>query len=165
MTNTSHKQNIFLRMRPLHRIGISLLLAALTLVVTIEKDLSPNLRLMTWWDVFALTYILTCWIVFFQRSTLQIRNVARQEDGSRFFVLLVVTVASIASMVTVLLLVLSKKSPQQSEAYILPLAITGMLLSWFMVHTTFTLHYAHLYYNDDEDDHRKHAEGLSFPAE
>lgn len=150
-------------MRPLQRVGISFFLAALTFLVIMRSDIYPLLRLMIVWDVFALTYIITCWIVFFKRSTLQIRSVARQEDGSRIFVLSVVMLASLASMVAVLVLILSKDA--QQETFYMPVAIAGMLLSWFMVHTTFAFHYAHLYYNDDKQNPQKHAEGLCFPDE
>jgi uncharacterized membrane protein len=163
MTKANEQENIFSKMRPLHRVGISLFAAALTFVVIIKSDIYPLLRLMIVWDVFALTYIVTCWIVFFKRSTLQIRNVARQEDGSRVFVLSVLMLASLASMVAVLVLILSKDA--QQESFYMPGAIAGMLLSWLIVHTTFAFHYAHLYYNDDKQNPQKHAEGLCFPNE
>jgi uncharacterized membrane protein len=44
-------------------------------------------------------------------------------------------------------------------------AIAGMFLSWFLVHTTFSMRYAHLYYGDDNKKHiDKKGAGLEFPG-
>lgn len=43
--------------------------------------------------------------------------------------------------------------------------ISSMLLSWFLVHTTFAIRYAHIYYGDSEEDADTHAGGLEFPKE
>ena len=165
MATIKNSENIFLKMHPLHRILISLMLSAVVFFLVRESHLNPLLQAMLLWDVFAFSYIITCWIVFFKRSTLQIRNVAQQQDGSRVFVFLLIMVASFASMLTVLLLILSKEVSQTSGSYYLPIVIAGMLLSWFMVHTTFAFHYTHLYYDKHKTNPKKHAEGLCFPEE
>ena len=67
-------------------------------------------------------------------------------------------------MVTVLLLIVSKQTSTDA-AFNLAVTVTSILLSWLMVHTTFTFHYAHLYYDDHENDSSRHAEGLDFPSE
>jgi uncharacterized membrane protein len=159
------KGNIFLRMHPLHRILISLILTILTFVIARGSEISNLMVSMLLWDVFAFTYILTSWIVFFTCSTEQIRKEASKEDGSRIFVFLVILISSFASMLNVLLLIINKNETNSSISVLLPLAIVGMVLSWIIVHTTFGFHYAHKYYNDDIAESGKHAEGLSFPNE
>jgi uncharacterized membrane protein len=119
---------------------------------------------MVLWDVFALSYIITSWIVFFTSSITHITKRARQDDGSRFFVFLIVVFSSFACMVTVLLLIISKDAAHISKAIYLPVIVSGMLLSWTIVHTTFGFHYAHLYYDNDEGTEKK-AAGLNFPEE
>ena len=47
----------------------------------------------------------------------------------------------------------------------MPVAVSNMLLSWVLVHTTFCFHYAHLYYDDSKDSTEIHAGGLDFPEE
>jgi uncharacterized membrane protein len=39
-----------------------------------------------------------------------------------------------------------------------------MLFSWILIHTIFTLRYAHIYYGDDENKPDIHAGGLIFPG-
>ncbi len=120
------------------------------------------------WDVFAFCYTVAGWVVFFLLSPTAIRNNAQKEDGSRLFVFFIIVVASFASMFTVLLLMLTKASfSGQGNGFglFLLVAISGMLLSWLMVHTTFSFHYAHMYYSDDDTDKKQHAGGLEFPKE
>jgi len=67
-------------------------------------------------------------------------------------------------MVMVALLILSPQSTEAKTMYLI-IAISGILLSWGMVHTTFCFHYAHMYYDDARNNSEKHAAGLDFPSE
>ncbi|NSL90027.1 DUF1345 domain-containing protein [Chitinophaga sp. Mgbs1] len=138
------------------------LLMLLVLLLFPHSIRNPLVYYMLLWDVFALSYIATGWIVFFKRPVTGIREWARVDDGSRLFVTVIVLIASFSSMVTILLLMLSHG---EDGGMYLPVSVTGMLASWFMVHTTFTFHYANLYYDDDKLDNTKHAGGLEFPDE
>lgn len=154
-----HFTNTLLFTHPTYKMLISLGLALLTFFFTRNAISNPLVLYMLLWDVFALTYIAVSWTVFFFRPPEQIRKVAREDDGSRLFVFFIILVAAFSSMFTVLLLMLN------AGDFYIPVAVGGMLLSWAMVHTTFTVHYAHLYYDDAVGDNTKHAEGLSFPKE
>ena len=157
--------NIFLRMRPLTRLMISLLLATIVFLLIMNIDLAVLVKIMIAWAAFALSFIVTSWIVFFMRTTTEIREHSREEDGSRLYVLLLILLTSFASLFTVLLLMLSGTAKDTPQIIYIPDAISGMLFSWVMVHTIFGFHYAHLYYANDTNDPTKHAEGLEFPKE
>jgi uncharacterized membrane protein len=159
------KGNIFLKLHPVHRVLISVGIAGIVYLLVQAAPLTPLIRLILLWDVFALVYNITCWIVFFRRPVEDIRKYASTEDGSRFFVFVVILLACFASMMMVLMLILSDESKQADKVLYIPVAIAGILLSWAMVHTMFTFHYAHIYYDDDENDEKKHAGGLEFPKE
>lgn len=165
MPTIKDSDNIFLRMHPLHRVLISVVLTVLTFFLIRKNVFDSSIILLILWDVFSCSYLITCWIVIFTRSVLQIREQAKKQDGSRFFVFAIIILSSFASMVTVLLLIISRDKALVPEAIYLPATITGMLFSWIMVHTTFCFHYAHLYYGDDTADPKKHLEGLEFPKE
>jgi uncharacterized membrane protein len=158
------QENIFLRLRPIHRLLIAFLFVLVTYLLVRKIIYDPLVMLMVLWDVFCLSILTTAWIFFFLCPPAQIRQIASKEDGSRFFVFVIVLVSSLASMVTVLFLVLSKSSSPDRGLYI-AVAIAGMLLSWIMVHTTFCFHYAYMYYGDDDIEPAMHAEGLEFPEE
>lgn len=158
---------LLVNMHPLQRVLVSLgfTLAVFLICFMLHVALHSLVFLALLWDIFAITYITTGWVVFYNRSTDQIRTWARVDDGSRAFVSITVVIASIASLVLMLLLMLSKELTGLSQAMYLPVAVTGMLASWTMVHTTLTFHYANLYYDDDAKDNTRHAGGLIFPEE
>lgn len=120
---------------------------------------------MILWDTFSLVFCVQCLYIFFNRSTKEIRAYARQEDGSRVMVFILIVLACFASMLMVLLLMLSTDSQQAGMLVYLPVAVAGILLSWTMVHCEFAIHYAHIYYDDAEDDSTRHTGGLEFPGE
>lgn len=159
--------SLFVRMHPVQRVLVSLGFTVLVYIVLLllKIEVHPLVLSAMLWDIFALSYITTGWIVFFNRTTDEIRTWARVDDGSRTFVTLTVVIASVASLVLVLLMMLSKELTGLSKVLYLPVAVSGMLASWAMVHTILTFHYTHLYYDDDENDSTKHAGGLEFPQE
>lgn len=165
----STKKNIahfIQQLHPLHRVLISMGLSAITFFCLQNTNLKELVMLVIIWDVYALSYCITSWIVFFARTCTQIRQHAREEDGSRIFVYLVIMLSSFASLFTVLLLISSEDIKVTTPYIYLPAAILGILLSWMMVHITFTFHYAHLFYDDDDEGNsHKHAGGLNFPNE
>ena len=156
--------NIFLRMHPLERISLSLGMSLIAFLVIRNSHLNWVLTVTVLWDAFALSFIVTSWVVFFTRSVGEIIKQANKDDGSRLFVLISILVTAFASMFTVLLLVISKDDSVDRQALTVLLSITGMIFSWVMVHTIFTFHYAHLYYDLGKNDTPGRA-GLEFPAE
>ena len=153
----------FVRSHPLQRIAIGIVLSGIVYFITRSIQLPGLLRTMLLWDVFALTYCVLTWLMFYSHNTEQIRKVARKEDGSRTLVFILILLACFASMLMVLLLILSKDTRQLYMDFYVPVAVAGILLSWFMVHTVFTIHYAYLYYDDAEGKVEAHAGGLEFP--
>ena len=93
-----------------------------------------------------------------------IRKQARKQDGSVIFVFALILVSSFASLLIVMLLIVSKNLKDISVWLYLPVAIAGMILSWILVHTIFTFHYAHIYYDNDRDPNQDDG-GLDFPEE
>ncbi len=150
-------------LRPSHRFMISLALAGLTFFIP-HGQLDPLLWAIIIWIVFAFTFTLSGWIIIFTSALDHIKKMAKTEDGSKAFVFVMVLVASFASLFTVALLLISDKGSSRSVLFI-PVVVTGMLVSWTMVHTMFTFHYAHMFYDHDEDPGKENAEGVDFPGD
>ena len=157
---------LLVNMHPVERVSVSigLTLLVFALFYFFKIPLNSLVLSVLLWDVFAVSYTATSWIVFFNRNADEIRVWARVDEGSRLFVLAVVIIAAIASLVIVLMMLLAKDLGTPTAIYI-PVAILGMLASWAMVHTTVGFHYADIYYDDDKTDSAKHAGGLTFPSE
>lgn len=147
-------------MHPIQRVLISVAVStAICFLLPLKIPLLSSLMLA--WAIFSLCYLILCWIVFIKRPVAEIRKKAKKDDGGVLFVFILIVVSSFASMFTVLLLMIAEKHTEHNILY-LPLAISGMMLSWIMVHSTYTFHYAHMYY--DDDDKGKDAGGLEFPG-
>ena len=158
-------QNIFHYFHPIHRIIIGVVFSAIAFLFLKNAGLDKRVLLTILWDVFAFTLVGTTWIIFVTRSTKDIRLIAQKEDGSLIYVLLIILISCFASMFAVLLLIISKETAKTPAMIYVPVAIVGMLLSWALLHTTFTTHYARLYYRGGENDAHNCERGLDFPSE
>jgi uncharacterized membrane protein len=159
------KENFWLRLTPTHRIVFAIAAGALVFILLDAFRLNVLLRLTFSWDVFAAILIALCWTVIVKRSTPRVRRFATREDGSRVYVFLIILISSFASMIAVLMLILSKSDSDEHHSLYLIATIAGMLFSWVIVHTTFTFHYAHMYYAHDEINPHQKVGGLDFPSE
>ena len=156
--------NLLLRMHPLQRILLSVLLAGVTLFF-IPGGTSFLIETMSVWIAFAFAYLFTGWLILYTRPIQEIKKEAKKDDGSKLFVFFMVLLSSIASIVIVLLLMISKSATDSEHGMFVFVSIAGILLSWFMVHTLYTFHYAHMYYDDAPGGNNKDAEGLEFPGD
>ncbi|MOA02399.1 hypothetical protein D3C78_1218500 [compost metagenome] len=156
---------ILLLRRPLYRILLSLLVAALVLLLSKNAINNSLVMVALLWDAFAFTFVGASWLVFATHSIQHIKTEAKTEDGSRVLVFALILISSFASMFIVLMLMLSDVSKSMPVAYYLPIVITAILMSWSLVHTVFTFHYANMFYDGDKQDHSKHLGGLDFPNE
>lgn len=165
MTSKNTHQNIFMKMHPLHRIGVSFILVLVAFFILPKERMDGLLIAMTLWVVFAGAYLAMSWIVLSKRSVEEIRKAAVDDDGSIVVVFIMILISSFASMFTVLLLMIStgQKDSGNNIADLL-ISVAGMMTSWFMIHTIFTFHYAHMFYDDAKESDKKAAEGLEFPG-
>ena len=122
-------------------------------------------RLMLGWDVFSFSLLSLYWYIFYTSKVTHIRTMAATEDTSRIVIFIVTLISATASMLAVILLLTTKHETYSLKVLHLFIAITGMTLSWSLVHTIFAVRYAHMYYADHETKSEAHAAGLDFPNE
>ena len=110
--------------------------------------------------------ILMCWVTIIYAHPREVKKIAKLQDSSRTFIFLFVVIASLVSMVAVLFLLKSGKQHSGHLDERVLLAISAVFISWWLVHTVFTLRYAHMYYDTDTDDGgTKPFGGLDFPGD
>ena len=161
-TKRTVNPNIFLRIHPLQRVLISLLTSLITFLCVYNNHFDWVLIIPMLWVTFALTFIIISVIIFFKLQVSDIEKRANDEDGSRLFVFISILLSSFASMLTVLLLMLSNTMRTQ-EALTVTISILGIMVSWILVHTIFTFHYANMYYSN-QIDNTSDDEPLIFPG-
>jgi uncharacterized membrane protein len=119
------------------------------------------------WNAVAVVILALDWVIILTTPQRKIRQLAQQQDLSRFLVFLFVVVTSSAALFAVGFLVSVKRS--QSGDYFkvhLLLTLLTVIFSWTLVHTVYGLRYAHAFYGDsDESGVNRHAGGLVFPGE
>ncbi|MFL9923297.1 DUF1345 domain-containing protein [Herbaspirillum lusitanum] len=107
------------------------------------------------WNAGVWTYLLTIWVMMYRANAADAKRLAEAEDESAQLVLGMVSIAAVASLVAILL-ELAGSSKGGADHHLLRYAFTGVTVfgSWFLIGTIFTLHYARLFYADDDDpDH------------
>ena len=143
------------------------------------------IRLITFWDAWALVYLgLTWWLLIIRSSARQTRQWALDErtpprphlsilrsvilrvlralflatrTSSLFFIVFV----SLVSLVLAITLAPDVRDLESTRGASLAfMAALGVISAWGVLHTSYALHYAYLYYRSEES-----AGGLAFPGE
>jgi len=140
---------------------ISLFIGVIFYVGSFVFTMPGLTHVMLGWDVFCLVLISLHWYMFFNTSVAETHLKAVTQDETRGEIFAVVLVSTFAGLLAVILLLVSK----DVDPLDLTVAISGMFLSWFLVHTTFSMRYAHLYYGGGKnEDLIKKGSGLDFPG-
>jgi uncharacterized membrane protein len=119
------------------------------------------------WNTVAVVILALDWATILTTPQRKIRELAQQQDLSRFLVFLFVVATSSAALFAVGFLVSVKKSETGGHFIIhLLLTLLTVISSWTLVHTVFGFRYAHAFYGDSDDPGvQKHAGGLIFPGD
>jgi uncharacterized membrane protein len=104
-----------------------------------------ELAIVAGWDVAALTYLSTIWPIIAKADNAQSEMLARREDERRPAAAVLLIGASVASLLGVGF-ALSAAGGQSGATRVLLIgaAILTVTLSWLVVNTVYTLHYADL---------------------
>jgi uncharacterized membrane protein len=105
------------------------------------------------WSVTALVFLVWVWRAITGMPSVETRHLAKHEDPSRFLADALLLAASVGCLVGVgFALVKARQLHGGPEAALLVLTVASVLLSWMVVHTVFTLHYARIFYGDPEPE-------------
>ena len=122
--------------------------AAAGIAVAVGLAAPLALALLIGWDTACVVYMAWIWVTILRRDADQTARRATTMDPDRTVtdgLLLVAAVASLAAVGTVLV-----NAAQQhgiAEGLQVGLGLASVVLSWGMVHTVYTLRYAHMYYD------------------
>src|SRR5690242_10467915 len=155
----------FEKINSVHKMLICLGIAIAVYLIIEIKNIDLLTHLMIGWDVFSLCLLIMTWITFFITSAKQIRIQSKVQDPNKSVIFIIILICTLASFFTVLLLIVTKKESESKAAWELPIAVAAMIFSWLLIHTSFTLRYAHIFYGDHETEPNTHAGGLEFPGD
>ncbi|TDY53883.1 putative membrane protein [Paraburkholderia rhizosphaerae] len=138
-----------LRNRP--RMVIAAVAGLLIALLLLPSPVKPTARALIGWDAAVWIYLLLIWIHMARADHDQVRDLAVREDENDGVVLIIVSVATIASIAAIVLELATAKggggatvAPGVSHYVLTALTLIG---AWFLIPTIFTLHYARLYFS------------------
>jgi len=118
------------------------------------------------WDIFGLTYIGISIYLFSTIRHNEISRICAEEDVSTWVFFSVVVAACLSSLLIVLTLFDETASWQLISAWLGKLScVAVVIVSWILLHLSFTFRYAHLYYGDSNARYANKTKGLTFPEE
>ena len=101
------------------------------------------------WAISCIVYIAWVWGSVMTLDAPATKERAHREDPTSVISELLTLVASVASIGAVVTLIVAGKNAHGIAAVLVPvLALFSLALSWFLIHTLFTLRYARLYFDD-----------------
>lgn len=108
----------------------------------------PLVRTVAAWDAYALTLLGLSWAAILSAEPHHIRSTATTDDPGRNVLFGLAVAAASASLLAVLLLLHGLSGlPRTTVVVHAALAAGAVAAAWLLVHTLFTLRYAHLYYD------------------
>ncbi len=121
--------------------------AGVLCTLLLPAQLSWLQRLMMGWNVLAWLYLLFLWRLMLNSTPQHTRQIARKQDESASQVLALVSLGCVVSILAILFELGTAKQVNNSLRT-LHLALTGatLVVSWLLLPTAFTMHYAHLFY-------------------
>jgi uncharacterized membrane protein len=160
---TKLPNNAFFKFDAHFRVYISFGAAVVAFLLTRAKLSWPESTLITW-IAFALAIIIMDWIIILNAHPKEIRKIAKLQDSSRALIFLFVIAAAVISLSAILFLLKATKGQEDNVVlgHVL-LAMASVIVSWWLVHTLFTMRYAHLFYTSDEGQATPIG-GLEFPG-
>ncbi len=111
-------------------------------------------RLLAGWDAFAALYLVLAYVMMLRCGVAHIKRSAIVQDDGRFLILLLTALGAFASLAAIVF----ELGASNNSTSGLFFAVVTIALSWAVVHTAFSLHYAHDFYRG------KTPGGLQFPS-
>jgi uncharacterized membrane protein len=150
------------RIRP--RLLISLLIAGIV-TIFLPHSMYWTTRILCAWDVVMISFLGLTWRLMLQATPAMMQRLAFKEDEGRLTISISIALAACISLVAVASIPHEKGLPTVIMMMNLGISIATIVGSWLLVHTIFTQHYAHIYYQGDKTLDERKSSGLDFPGE
>src|SRR3954471_21242142 len=140
----------------LRALAITAVAIAIVFLLT-PKTLQSEERLVIAWDAGAVTLLVVTWYFIGRATPEDTRKWAAIDDPGQVFAIGIDLIGSIISFTAAVLLIGRQGLASAPEG--VGLVLVAVTSSWALMHTGFTVRYAHLYYRDDNG-----VGGLVFPG-
>lgn len=128
---------------------------------------ASSVHWMITWLVFCFCHLGFSWTTILSSNPTDRPELAKKQDAGRTVTFIFILIATLASLLAVVLLFGMTKTLKGSDLAVhIALSITSVFSSWWLLHTNFIFKYAHLYYIAGSQTERlaNTAKGLEFPG-
>ena len=144
-----------------HRLAYAALVAAFVAYAASGRLHIATQAIVTW-NAFAICSLALAWNTIVRADLEYIQRTARSQDFGRTVIFVVVVMAAVMSLLTVALLL----GPAAHSRFHVVQSAIAVITSWSLMHTVYTLHYAHLFYAaTSRQPHARNDRGLDFPGD
>ena len=143
-----------------HRLLVVILVGLLAFFLLSTPSTLVKLALA--WIIASSLYVIATFIMMYFSTKENISGLSQKEDDGAPFILLITLFGAITSIVIIVMIMTDIKSLLiENTAMEIGLVLLTYISSWFLIHTAFALHYAHIYYKEYE---KTQEPPLLFPA-
>ncbi|KMQ80729.1 putative transmembrane protein [Candidatus Burkholderia pumila] len=128
------------------------LIVGLCIGFAVSSHMRPTVRALIGWDTAVWLYLVLIWIQMATAQQSNVQALAEREDENAAAVLMIVSVAAIASLVAIVAELANAKNLGAGAWLNYVLTGATMLGAWFLIPTMFTLHYARHYYRSGKQE-------------
>jgi uncharacterized membrane protein len=121
-------------------------------------------RIILSWDTFCMGMICFGWILFISTDEKELCDVCEQQDEGLKAIFGIVLTGVFVSLFGTILLLTGKSGSDYGRIMQMMISLSPVLLSWILLHTTFTIRYAHLYHDQNRLGTGTKVGGLDFPG-
>jgi uncharacterized membrane protein len=149
-----------------HRLTIAVIASVVAAFVS-KEFLPATETILVTWMCFALVNIVFEWLIILKAHPQDVRRLATLQDSSRTVIFLFIVIGTMISLLSIVFLMKSPANATSEQVtFHVMLNVLSVIISWWLVHTVFTLRYAHSYYKQvDREGKEVPACGLKFPGE
>jgi uncharacterized membrane protein len=108
--------------------------------------------------------LLFSWILFFTTHSNELFRIVEKQDENLKTIFTIVLIAVSFSLFGTLALITEKNEIAQNKVFHSIISISPVIFSWLLLHTVFTIRYAHLYHFHNQAKTGDNIGGIKFPS-
>lgn len=146
------------------RVIISLLFSIIVYCLLHVYSIDGNSRIILSWDAFCITALVFSWILFFTTQAYELCHIVGKQDENLITIFSIVLIAMALSLISILALINEKNDIPENKLFHSLISLSPIVFSWLLLHTTFTIRYAHLYHDLNQLNTGSQVGGIEFPG-
>lgn len=146
------------------RLIISILISIIGYCFLLISGIDGSNRIILSWDVFCIISLVFSWVLFFTTKSNELCHIVERQDENLKTIFSIVLVAVVLSLIGTLALIDEKKDITGNKLFHFIISLSPVVFSWLLLHTTFTIRYAHLYHDHNQLNTGSKVGGIEFPG-